>query len=61
MTGIPPLWHDELLPSRWQDYAEARNIPNEEIFKSWRRFKDLSAYPWRYDRWTKWIDRKRIP
>ncbi len=60
MTDIPQLCHDEVLPARWQDYAEAKNIPDEQIFRSWRRFKDVSDYPWRYTRWMRWIDIERI-
>lgn len=60
MTKIPVIWHDEELPATWQDYAEARHIPDEQIFRSWRRFKHVSAHPWRYSRWTRWIDRERV-
>ena len=60
MSEIPAQCQDEVLPARWQDYAEARNIPHDQIFRSWRRFKDVSAYPWRYARWTRWTDRERV-
>jgi hypothetical protein len=59
-SNIPPIWHDEVLPSRWQDYAEAKRIPDDQIFRSWRRFKALSVYPWQYRRWTRWIDIERV-
>jgi hypothetical protein len=43
MSEIPALCHDEILPARWQDYAEARRIADEQIFRSWRRSKQVSA------------------
>jgi len=60
MSDIPAFWNDEVLPARWQDYAEAKNIPDEVIFKSWRRFKDVTAWPLQYRRWQKWIDGERV-
>ena len=57
----PETWDDEVLPSAWHDYAERKAIPDEQIYKSWRRFKELSSHPWQFRRWRGWIDRERIP
>lgn len=51
---------EEELPSPWQDYAELKNIPNEQIFTSWRKFKDVSIFPYSFARWQAWVDRERI-
>ena len=55
----PAEIHDEILPARWQDLAEARKIPDDQIFRSWRRFKDVSAFPYRIENWQAWIARER--
>lgn len=45
----PEETSDEILLSRWQDLAEERRIPNDQIFRSWRRFKEVSAFPYRLE------------
>lgn len=52
--------HDEILPSRWQDLAESRQIPDDQTFRSWRRFKEMSAFPYRVENWIAWIARERV-
>jgi hypothetical protein len=38
LKGVEPReTSDEILPGRWQDLAEDRAIPDEQIFRSWRR------------------------
>lgn len=60
-SPFEPASHaDEVLPTAWQDYAEAKRIPDEQIFKSWRKFKDTTAYPYQALRWKAWIDGERI-
>lgn len=54
------LCHEEILPSRWQDLAEKRGIPNEQIFKSWRKFKDVTGFPLQLSRWSAWILKERF-
>lgn len=54
------FWEEEVLPSRWQDIAENRGIPNEQIFKSWRKFKDTTGIPYEFSRWKAWVDREKI-
>ncbi len=54
------VWDQEVLPSRWHDYAEAKGIPDEQIYVSWRRFKDVSEFPWRREKWQSWIDREKV-
>lgn len=51
---------EEMLPSPWQDYAEAKGIPNEQIFKSWRKFKEMTSFPYELLRWQAWCDREKI-
>jgi hypothetical protein len=51
---------DEILPSRWHDIAEERGIPDEQIYRSWRRFKDVTAYPYRLENWVAWIGKERV-
>lgn len=58
--GDDELHSEEILPSHWQDYAENKRIPDEQIFKSWKKFKGTSAMPWRLSRWKAWIDGERI-
>lgn len=53
------ICREEILPSHWQDYAEAKSIPNEQIFKSWTKFKELSVFPYSLSRWQAWINRER--
>ena len=56
----PPTTDGEILPSAWQDMAEELEIPDDQIFRSWRKFKDTSAVPYRVDRWQAWIGRERV-
>lgn len=51
---------EEILPPCWQDYAEAKGIPDEQIFSSWKKFKDKSKRPWKRQNWEKWIDIERV-
>jgi hypothetical protein len=60
MSDIPTLCDDEILPSGWHDYAEQKGIPDEQIYRSWKRFKDVTAWPFQYRRWQKWIDGERV-
>lgn len=52
--------NDEVLPASWQDLAEARGIPDEQIFRSWGRFKEVSTFPYQVDSWKAWVARERI-
>jgi uncharacterized protein YdaU (DUF1376 family) len=56
----PSFCDNEVLPTAWQDYAELKRIPDEQIFKSWRKFKEVSAFPYDANRWKAWVDRERI-
>jgi len=56
----PTHCDDEILPSSWQEFAEALGIPEEQIFRSWRRFKDLSRFPWERRRWLAWIAKEKV-
>lgn len=60
MTGVPDFTEDEILPASWQDYAAAKGVPEPQIFLSWRKFKELSSYPFQYRRWCGWVNRERI-
>jgi hypothetical protein len=50
----------EELPSKWQDFAEAKGVPEEQIFKSWRRFKDQTVQPYQLKNWLGWLGRERV-
>ena len=56
----PEVWDSEILPYDWQTYAEKLNVPDEQIFRSWERFKSQSKAPWQRARWHKWIDGEKI-
>lgn len=51
---------EEILPSNWHDVAEKRNIPDEQIYISWRKFKDTTGIPYQLSRWKAWVERERI-
>ena len=52
----PDLVDDEYLPSGWHDYPESKGIGDEEIYKHWSRFKNISAWPFQRKLWTKYIE-----
>lgn len=54
------ICREEVLPPHWQDIAEQRGIPNEQIFKSWRKFKDTTSQPCRLSRWQAWVSRETV-
>jgi hypothetical protein len=54
------IWREEELPSEWHSYAETKGVPDEQIYKSWRRFKDQTSHPFRRRNWEKWVDRERV-
>lgn len=56
---LPATWEDEELPFDWHTYAENRGIPEEQIFKSWRKFKDTSKWPMKSVCWLGWINKER--
>lgn len=45
----------EILPGGWCDLAEALQIPDDRIYQSWGKFKDLTGYPYRRARWEAWL------
>lgn len=51
---------EEILPSNWHDYAMLKNIPDEQIYSSWRKFKEISSKPWRLKKWIGWVDLERV-
>lgn len=56
-----PKTHDEeILPSCWHDYAEAKGIPDAQIYKSWRKFKNTAKSPWHLKQWESWCDLERF-
>lgn len=60
LAGNGDICESEILPAKWQDVAEARRIPEEQIFASWRKFKDRSAFPYQLERWAAWVENERI-
>lgn len=56
----PQTCDTEILPAAWQTYAEEKGIPEDRIFISWRRFKEVTSFPFQWRRWKGWIDRERV-
>jgi uncharacterized protein YdaU (DUF1376 family) len=54
------VWAEEELPSGWHTYAEGKGVPEEQIYKSWRKFKDTTSHPYRLKNWRGWVDRERV-
>lgn len=50
----------EILPSRWYDIAEERGVPDEQIYRSWLKFKDRTSLPYRLQNWRAWVMRERV-
>jgi hypothetical protein len=50
----------DVLPAQWQDLAERRSIPEDQIFRSWRRFKEVSSFPYQLSNWQAWLARERV-
>lgn len=59
-TSDDEICAEEMLPSRWHDLAEAKGIPDEQIYQSWRRFKNKTSHPYRLKNWAGWLARERI-
>lgn len=60
LASCNETWAEEVLPSSWHDYAETKNIPDEQIYRSWKKFKEVSVFPYDLQRWQAWIDRERV-
>lgn len=56
----PETTEGEVLPYDWCSYAEAKNIPDDQIYRSWDRFKAVSDSPWQRDRWQRWVDKEKV-
>lgn len=54
---LPDKISSFVLPGGWEDAAAKLKIPHERIYESWRKFCDVSAYPFMFSRWQKWVDR----
>lgn len=51
----PDLNTSEILPTAWQTFAE-QHIPEPEIWPLWRRFKNVSGWPFSRKAWTAYVD-----
>lgn len=60
LAGKDEVWAEEELPSTWHTYAESKSIPDEQIYKSWRKFKETTSHPYRLRNWCGWVDRERV-
>jgi len=60
LAGIEEICREEILPPNWQDAAEERGIPDEQIFTSWRKFKEHTSHPCRLNNWLGWVARERV-
>jgi hypothetical protein len=52
----PDLNTEEELPAAWQEYLQNLGCPEPEVWPCWRRFKNLTRYPFERKRWLKWCD-----
>lgn len=59
LASCDEVCREEILPSKWQDIAENLEIPNEQIFKSWRKFKEITSHPYQLSRWKAWLAKER--
>lgn len=48
---------DEVLPTDWQTFAEEKGIPEPDIWPLWRRFKNISSWPFRRKAWVAYIEK----
>lgn len=46
----------EILPGGWYDMARKRGVNDERVYQSFRKFKDLTDYPYSRQRWRAWIE-----
>lgn len=60
LAGKDEIQVEEELPSEWHTHAERKGIPDEQIYKSWTKFKDKTSHPYRLNNWLGWIERERI-
>jgi hypothetical protein len=60
-VAMPTHCDDEYLPSGWHDIGLAAGIGDEQLYKSWARFKQVSRFPWALERWKKWVANERLP
>jgi hypothetical protein len=60
LAGKDEIQTEEELPSAWHSHAERKGIPDEQIYKSWRKFKDKTSHPYRLNNWLGWIERERV-
>lgn len=54
------ICREEVLPSGWHTLAERKGIPDEQIYKSWRKFKNKTSQPYRLQNWRGWVERERV-
>lgn len=52
----PPLISTEILPGGWYDQARKQGLNDERVYKSFRKFKDLTDYPYSRARWSSWLE-----
>lgn len=50
----------EILPAGWCEYAESLNIPDDNIFASWSKFKGVSTFPYEFQKWKRWISKEKF-
>ena len=58
---LDEICRDEILPSKWYDVAAERGVRDDQIYQSWKKFKETTSFPYRLKNWTAWIARERIP
>lgn len=60
IAGQNEVWREEELPPHWHSIAETKGIPDEQIYKSWRKFKETTSHPLQLKKWIGWIEKERV-
>jgi len=60
LASAQEICEEEILPSAWYDEAQAKGIPDEQIYKSWRRFKEKTSHPFQRKKWVGWVAKERV-
>lgn len=55
----PDQTDDGMLPDGWDSAAQKMGLTNvDRRFESWRKFKDISAYPYQRRLWLAWVKKE---
>lgn len=52
----PEISDSDILPGGWDDLAEQGGMTaSDKLFLSWRKFKDITSYPYQRKKWEGWL------